>query len=176
MDFGRTGITYEVAHTLVTKLASHGKVYISSERQLEPELDRYRIPIDPSEIHHALYYADLYIGDSQTMAAESAVLGTPSIRFNDFVGRLGYLEDLEHRHRLTCGIGASEPDKLFAKVDEFLNQPYLKVIWHRRRQTMLTKSIDLTAFMSWLFGNYPKSIQIVRDDPDFQRRFQLMAV
>jgi predicted glycosyltransferase len=34
---------------------------------------------------------DLYIGDSQTMAAEAAVLGIPSIRFNSFVGKLVYL-------------------------------------------------------------------------------------
>ncbi len=35
------------------------------------------------------------------MIAEAAVLGTPSIRFNDFVGKLGYLEDLEHKYGLT---------------------------------------------------------------------------
>lgn len=29
------------------------------------------------------------------MAAEATILGTPSIRFNDFVGKLGYLEELE---------------------------------------------------------------------------------
>ena len=36
--------------------------------------------IDPSDMHHALAFASLYIGDTQTMAAEAAVLGTPSIR------------------------------------------------------------------------------------------------
>ena len=34
-------------------------------------------------------FASLYIGDSQTMAAEAGVLGVPFVRFNDFVGRLG---------------------------------------------------------------------------------------
>ncbi len=58
---------------------------------------------NPSDIYHALYYADLYIGDSQTIAAEKAVLGTPALRFNDFVGKIGYLEELEHKYGLTFG-------------------------------------------------------------------------
>ena len=40
-------------------------------------------------------FASLYIGDSQTMAAEAGVLGVPFVRFNDFVGRIGYLRELE---------------------------------------------------------------------------------
>jgi len=31
-----------------------------------------------------LYYANVYIGDSQTMATEASVLGTPAIRSNSF--------------------------------------------------------------------------------------------
>jgi predicted glycosyltransferase len=46
----------------------------------------------------------MYIGDSQTMTAEAAVLGTPAIRFNDFVGELSYLEELEYTFDLTYGI------------------------------------------------------------------------
>jgi len=33
-----------------------------------------------------LAFADLYLGDSQTMATEAALLGTPAIRSNSFVG------------------------------------------------------------------------------------------
>jgi len=42
-------------------------------------------------MHHVMAFASLYIGDSQTMAAEAGVLGVPFVRFNDFVGRIGYL-------------------------------------------------------------------------------------
>ena len=44
------------------------------------------ININPLDIHHVMSFASIYIGDSQTMAAEAGVLGTPFIRFNDFVG------------------------------------------------------------------------------------------
>ena len=57
--------------------------------ELTEDLKEYRLSIDPKDIHHILFFADIFISDSQTMTAEAAVLGTPSIRYNDFVGRLG---------------------------------------------------------------------------------------
>jgi predicted glycosyltransferase len=111
-DEGKSGITADIARRLVGLLSARGRVYITSERPLEPEFEPYRIRIAPSKMHHALAFASLYIGDSQTMAAEAAVLGTPCIRFNDFVGKIGYLRDLEERG-LSVGIPSGAPDLLF---------------------------------------------------------------
>ena len=58
-------------------------------------LEKFKIRIKPDDIHHVLYFAEMFIGDSQTMAAEAAVLGTPSLRFSDFTGKLNYLNELE---------------------------------------------------------------------------------
>lgn len=52
-------------------------------------------------------FASLYIGDSQTMAAEAGVLGVPFVRFNDFVGRIGSLRELEDVYELGYGIHAT---------------------------------------------------------------------
>jgi predicted glycosyltransferase len=123
-------------------------VYITSERPLEPQFEPYRIRISPLDIHHALYFANMYVGDSQTMTAEAAVLGTPAVRFNDFVGELSYLEELEHRFHLTRGIRTSDPAKLLTVVQEHLATPGLKNEWEQRRQTMLAQSIDLAQFMT----------------------------
>jgi len=170
-DSGKTGITKEIAVKLIDRLQNHGRVYITSERSLESEFESYRLTIDPNDIHHALYYADLYIGDSQTMAAEAAVLGTPSLRFNDFVGKLGYLEELEHKYGLTFGIKTTESDKLYAKVEEFLKTPNLKQEWVKRRQKMLADKIDVTAFMVWFIENYPDSVTVMKENSDFQEKF-----
>src|SRR5690606_13332766 len=116
--------------------------------------------------------ASLYIGDSQTMAAEAAVLGTPSIRFNDFVGKLGYLEELEHKYGLTYGIKTSEPEKLLAKIDELLSFPHIKDEWAKRRDKMLSEKIDVTAFMVWFIENYPASVKVMRENPGYQYKFK----
>lgn len=149
-DVGKSGITTQIAQQLIDILSAQGNVYITSERPLEPQFEKYRIQISPLDIHHALYFADMYIGDSQTMTAEAAVLGTPAIRFNDFVGELAYLEELEHKYQLTYGIKTKYPEKLIKKVTALLELPNLKGEWSQRRNFMLTQSIDFAEFMTKL--------------------------
>ena len=171
-DDGKSGITTKIAQEIINMLKFQYNIYITSERELEPEFELYRIEIDPIHMHQVLYYADMYIGDSQTMAAEAAVLGTPSLRFNDFVGKLGYLEELEHRYGLTYGIKTSESEKLFNKIKEIINNPTLKNEFQKRRQIMLLEKIDVTAFMVWLIENYPESAKIMKENPDYQYKFK----
>ena len=94
-DVGIHGINTEVAERMIDMLKPHGRIYITSERPLEPQFEQYRIKINPLDMHHVMAFASLYIGDSQTMAAEAGVVGTPFVRLNDFVGRLSYLHELE---------------------------------------------------------------------------------
>lgn len=171
-DMRKRGISTNIALKIIKMFEQHGKIYISSEKELEPQFEKWRININPVDIHHALFYADMYIGDSQTMAAEAAVLGTPSIRFNDFVGKLGYLEELEHKYGLTYGIKTSEPQKLYIKIQELINTPNLKEKWQNRRNKMLSEKIDVTAFMIWFIENYPESVEIMKKEPSFQREFK----
>lgn len=106
-DSGIKGINTEIAQRLIDILKSHGRIYITSERALEPQFEQYRIHINPLDMHHVMAFASLYIGDSQTMAAEAGVLGVPFVRFNDFVGRIGYLRELEDVYQLGYGIHAT---------------------------------------------------------------------
>ncbi|MCX6290209.1 MAG: DUF354 domain-containing protein [Bacteroidetes bacterium] len=149
-DEGKSGITTEIAQQLISRLLPHGNVFITSERPLEQQFEKYRISINALDMHDALAFADLYIGDSQTMTAEAAVLGTPALRFNDFVGQLSYLEELEHRYGLTYGIKSHEPEKLLSKLDELLSIPGLKQEWNLRRKKMLNEKINLALFMTKL--------------------------
>jgi uncharacterized protein len=150
-DVGKTGITTAIAQELIDALLPHGNVFITSERPLEPQFEKYRIQISPLNIHHALYYADMYIGDSQTMAAEAAVLGTPAIRFNDFVGELSYLEELEHNYKLTYGIKTTEPQRFIAVTKDLLAISNLKAEWNTRKNYMLSQTIDFAQYMNVLF-------------------------
>ena len=171
-DEGKTGISDSLALEIVNKLKHYGNVYISSERELNEELDKYRITLPPSEILSFLSSCNLYIGDSQTMTAEAAVMGIPSIRFNDFVGKLSYLEELEHKYKLTYGIKTSEPDKFFKKLDELLSFPDLQEEWQKRKTKMLSDKIDVTGFFIWLVENYPDSKNKITNDPLFINNFK----
>ena len=166
------GINTDIALHLIEMLLPHGDVFITSERELEPQFEKYCLNINPLDIHHVLAFAKLYIGDSQSMAVEAAMLGTPSLRFNDFVGKIGVLEELEHKYELTYGIPSSQPQLLYDKVEELLAVPNLKEVFQKRRQKMLSEKIDVTAFFTWFIENYPESQKIMKENPDYQFRFK----
>ena len=174
-DKGIKGINAEITQRLVELLKPHGRIYITSERELEPQFEPYRIKIDTLDMHHAMAFADLYIGDSQTMAAEAGVLGVPFVRFNDFVGRIGYLNELENVYQLGFGIKASESgsaEKMYKVIEGILALPNRKEEWQSRRQKMLSEKIDYALFLTWFIENYPESETIMKDNPDYQFRFK----
>lgn len=174
-DGGVGGISTDIARRLVEMLDPHGKIYITSERALEPEFEQYRLHINPLDIHHVMAFATLYIGDSQSMANEAAMLGVPSLRFNDFVGakKIGVMEEMEKVYGLTYGISSHEPDLLYAKVEELLAMPNLREEFQARREKMLSEKIDVTAFLTWFIENYPASVQEAKNaDADFWKQFK----
>lgn len=145
-DDGIGGMTNTVALTLVKMLAPRYDIYITSERPLCSNLEPYRLAINPLDIHHWMSFASLYIGDSQSMAVEAAMLGTPSVRFSDFAHRIGVLNALEEKYKLTIGIPSDNPEQLFSVVEEMASKPNLKEEYQRRRETMLHEQIDVTEF------------------------------
>ena len=84
-DGGESGFSLEGKRRAVELLSRLGSVYISSEKPLPPEFERYRLSLPVEDIHHALAFATLVVGESSTMASEAACLGT----FAGFVSKSG---------------------------------------------------------------------------------------
>jgi uncharacterized protein len=153
-DNGIKGISLEIAKRLIEILEPNMDVYITSERELDKSLERYRIKINPLDMHDIMAFASLYIGDSQTMAAEAGVLGVPFVRFNDFVDRIGYLSELEYKYILGYGIKTEEVEKLYKVVSELVTMDNRKEVFYRRREVMLSDKIDLSDFLINYIMNY----------------------
>ena len=171
-DYGITGINNDIAYQIISLLLPYGKVYITSERTLNSDFEKYRIDINPIEMHHILAFAEIFIGDSQTMAAEAAVLGVPFIRFNDFVGRISYLDELENKYQLGYGIKTDKVDLLYKKVEELLQMPNKRKVFQKRRKKMLSEKIDYASFLTWFIENYPQSIKVMKNNPNKQYNFR----
>lgn len=146
-DSAEGGIPKEAKRELVARMSMNGRVLITSEYELEAEYAGFRLQIDPLDIHHVLAFARMFIGDSQTMTAEAAVLGTPAIRCNSFKGRIAYLKELEERYGLTYAFLPDEMDALMAKVSSLLEQDDLKEVWRGRRDAMLARVEDVNQFI-----------------------------
>lgn len=171
-DKGIRGIDSELAKKIIATLKPFGNIFITSERCLEPDLESYRIKINPIDIHHVMAFASLYIGDSQTMAAEAGVLGVPFIRYNDFVGRISCLAELEDKYKLGFGIKPNNPNELIKKIEEIISTPNLKQVFTERKNKMLSEKIDFSKFLTWFIENYPKSHSILKNNPNYQDRFK----
>ena len=143
-DVNAAGLSPAVVRRLVDRLAARGTVLITSEDPLPPDLEPYRFPLPPDRFHDVLAFAALVIGDSQTVAAEAAVLGVPNLRCNSFVGRLSYLEELEKKHSLTRGFLPAEVSELMQTVDRWLvDLEQRRDLMRSRRQKMLKQSINV---------------------------------
>jgi predicted glycosyltransferase len=171
-DIGVKGLSIENKRQLIDYLSSKGKVFITTERNIDDEFKKYQLKISPEKVHSFMYYATMLIGDSQTMTSEAAVLGTPSIRCNSFVGRISYLEEEEHKYGLTYGFLPDNYSQMQAKIESLLSMNDLKQQWVEKRKIMLNDKIDVTAFQLWFIENYPKSGQIIKNDPLYQLNFK----
>ena len=58
------------------------------------------------------------------------------------------------------------------KIDDLIKIPNLKDLFQKRRQKMLKDKINVTAFMIWFVENYPESVKIMKENPDYQYRFK----
>ena len=172
-DIGIKGLSVELVQMIIDSAKKNGlDVFISSESELPNSLSPFSLKIKHADIHHILAHASLLISDSQSMSVEAAMLGTPSIRFSDFVGRISVLEELEHQYGLTYGIKTADTDALRKKVDELLTLPDIRAEFQRRRERMLDDKIDVTAFLTWFIENYPESHHIITENPDYQLIFR----
>jgi len=171
-DTGIRGFDQDLLKSIIHRLAKDFSVLLSSEKRLGESFDKYTLKINPNHIHEVLCQTSMLISDSQSMTMEAAMLGIPSIRYNDFAGRIGVLEDLEHKYRLTFGIKTGNPDRLIKTLDGMLTMSDLKEEFQARRMKMLGDKIDVTAFFTWLIENYPDSARVMRENPDYQYNFK----
>lgn len=143
-DVGQFGFSNNQKIMLFNFLSNYGEVYISSEKNNLPEiLLRNTLKIDATDIHHVLSFATAYIGDSQTMAAESALLGTPSLRYNSFVGAddMSNFIILENKYGLLKNF--RDFNLLIEELRNILDNGNSKNQWKEKRDLYFNNKPDL---------------------------------
>ncbi|MFC5970150.1 DUF354 domain-containing protein [Halomarina salina] len=147
-DVAHHGLSPEAKRTLVGRLREHGEVYVTSESPLPPAFRRHRLPVPPDALHHLLAGADLYVGDSGTVATEAALLGTPAVRASSYAGSaddMSNFRELQNRYGLLYS--TADEDDALDTVDRFLDDPETRARWQRRRTRLLAEKVDVTEHM-----------------------------
>jgi predicted glycosyltransferase len=138
----------------IKNLEKYGKVFISSEKQLSPSLDQYKLDIPANEFHNFMFYASLYIGEGASMASEAAILGVPSIYVS--TSTRGYLEELELKYDLAYTF--SDKYEALVKAENILTS-VSKNYWSQKRIHMLNEKVNTVSFMVDVIENSGKRSQ-----------------
>lgn len=171
-DSGHSGLNSSQKKELVNLLLPYGRIIITSEKEIEPEFEQYRLSVTPEKIHSLMYYADLFIGDSQTMTSESAIMGVPAFKCNTFAGKLSVPNELEKRYGLCYSYHPSDFKAFLTHLRHMLVYKNIKDEWSSKRQKFLSDKIDVTAFIVWFIENYPVSKKTMMENPDYQYNFK----
>lgn len=142
-DFGEVALSPDQKRQLVRELQDHGKVLISSEGPLPPDLEDNRISGPLEQIHHLLSYATILVGESATMSSEASVLGVPSI----FISKTsrGYIDDQERRYGLVRHV---QPAELATTIRSMKELSQSTQEWRAaQRNRLLNENIDVTGWM-----------------------------
>lgn len=167
-DLGRQHMNEEQRIELVRMISRYKRVFISSETVLPAALKSYQFPLPPHKLHHALAFADLYIGEGITMASEAATMGIPAVLLNPL--RMGYCIEAEKKGMLFQFPKLTPEARI--KIQELLAVPQIRKLFKSKHHSLLAGKIDVTAFMVWFVENYPDSEKALEKDPDLVLNFK----
>jgi uncharacterized protein len=166
-DIGHRGLSMDEKLKLLIMLKSYGKVFISSEKKLEAEFEKYRFNLPPWRMHDALAFCCMFIGEGATMASECAMLGTPAVYVNSI--QAGSIDE-QSQYGLLYHFNSGRD--VLEKVKQLLLDKELKNKHQKFQEKMLSEKINVTDFLVWFVENYPESISIMKNDPDYQLKFK----
>ncbi len=150
-DIGEKGLGPEFGTLIVEKLAPHGQVLVTSESRLPEHLEPYRCQFPPEDIHHIMAFAHLLVGESATMASESAVLGVPAL-FISNTGR-GYTDEQQEKYGLVFNFTTSHKQEILSCLDQLLHKENLKEEFDTKKDKLLSSRIDTT---NWIIQHIDK--------------------
>lgn len=156
-DIYQRGFKIPDRFKLVHELEKYAQVFISPEAPLPEGLEKYKIPISPNRIHHALYYAQLFVSDTGTTSVESGILGTPTVMYLTTDVTIGNFTEMEQKYGLINAF--SQTEDVIKRAVELIQQPDAKENWRQKRQKLLAEKIDVTRFLVDFIEDYPESIQ-----------------
>jgi len=146
-DAGVTGFTDQDKIRLVTELEKSMKVFISSESKLPESISDRVMKISKNRIHDVLYFSQLLVTDTQTMATEAAYLGVPTVRCNRFVGKddMGNFTELENKYGLIFNF--LEQNEAINMALSLASKKNIKAEWQMKKTALITQKTDITKFM-----------------------------
>lgn len=157
-DYGQSGMSDQVKRDLIDLLKTRYKVYVSAEGDIPQEYRGMEIKIEVSQMHDAIAGAQMFVGESGTMASESAFLGVPALYINS-LPLMGYLA-MEQEHGLLKHFRKS--DGIVEFLRSWMDDPDLKTRAEDNAAKLRGSFNDPTDVLVKLVENYPEELKNLR--------------
>jgi predicted glycosyltransferase len=147
-DVGRSGLSPAQRRTLIERLAQSAVVFVSDEGgEVDlSDLPARRYDLHPALLHDVLAEAALLVADTQTMVTEAALLATPAIRSNDWVGE----DDMGNFVELAAAgliFNLSDFDDVLSRATALLTDADVPATWRTRRDAFMADRVNLTELL-----------------------------
>jgi predicted glycosyltransferase len=143
-DVGLSHFSPEQKRKLISTVSDFARVLISAEGRLDSDLESYRLKLPNQHVHDLLAKVDLVIGESATMCAEAATVGTPAV-FIDEKGR-GYTDELDSKYGLTFNFKPNEFERCEAQIKQLLSTGDLRSAFASKHARLLRDKINLADY------------------------------
>jgi predicted glycosyltransferase len=155
----------------VDQLAKRYNVVISSETALPKELEKYEYELPEISFHKTIANASLVVGESASVAAESALLGIPAIFISH--NTRGYITEIENQYNLIYHLKPTEKGlrNAYGLIDSiFIEDNHQK--YQNMGQTLVNEKINIKKFLTWFIKSYPDSHYTMKNNPAYQYNFK----
>lgn len=148
---------------VIDTLSHYGRVILSSEKNLPDDLKPLVLRGPRQNMLHLQAFAQLFFGESATMASECAMLGAPAIFVS--TSRRGYIEEQQDRYKMVFSFNDPETAQQegLAKAVELLSDPTTKERWQAKCDVMLSELIDVSRFIAEIVPQYARGNKPSRD-------------
>ena len=150
-DIGAKPLSLEAKKRIVEKISQKTKVLVSLEKSIMHDLEAN---------------AKFMITEGATMASESYVLGVPYIYLNPL--RCGNI-DYQCEENPNRAFQTTDLNEVMAKIDDFLKAD---IDTEKEKAEIEKRTTNPTDLLIWLVKNYPKSCEIMKNNPRCQDMFK----
>lgn len=157
-DYGQSGMSDQVKRQLIDLLKTKYRVYVSAEGEIPEEYKEMAIDIDVAEMHDTIAGASMFVGESGTMASESAFLGVPALYINS-LPLMGYLSMWQDNGLLKH---FRKSEGIVAFLQSWMEDPQLKTKSEETAGKIRAGFDDSTDVLVRLVENYPDELKNLR--------------
>ncbi|MBN1550834.1 DUF354 domain-containing protein [bacterium] len=157
-DRNHSGFNREQRHQVIELLNKTGPVFVSFEGNLPADLQQFNLPCTPDQFHHFLAFANITVGESPTVAAESAMLGVPAVLFSSLT--FGSINKLAYHYHIVYN--PPEFIEVPPLIEKITTASRTRKQWMDTQNQILLESVDLS---QWIVNFIGSLCQTIHENP-----------